>query len=407
MEKKRIIFVDDEPNILDGLRRMLRSLRSEYDMYFAAGGKEALEMMAKERYDVVISDMRMPGMDGAQLLETIQKDHPHTIRIMLTGQADESSILRTLGVVHQFLSKPCDPENLKMILVQTSALQNILSDGNLKDLISQIGTLPSLPTVYAKLQKAIVSPDVEISEVAAIIEQDIAMSAKVLHLVNSSFFGIYSKVESPGRAVKLLGIETIKILVLGVEIFSQVKIPKELFQVDRLWSHSLIVGKVAKVIASHETEDKDLISNAFLAGILHDIGKLVLGSHLPEQYRQVIDLAREGVFSLPEAELSIFGASQSSVGAYLIGLWGFSSPIVEAIGFHHALEKYPANAFSPALAVHVANALYYRNRQDEIVGRTQVLNTQAIEQLALQDKVGEWERICAEIMQAQEEGQSS
>lgn len=407
MEKKKIVFVDDEPNILDGLRRMLRSLRTEYDMYFASGGREALELMAKDRFDVVISDMRMPGMDGAQLLETIQKEHPHTIRIMLTGQADEDSIMRTVGVVHQFLAKPCDPEKLKTILIQTSALQDIMSDGRLKDLISQIGTLPSLPTVYAKLQKAIVSPDVEISEVAGIIEQDIAMSAKVMQLVNSAFFGIYTKVESPARAVKLLGLETIKILVLGLEIFSQVKIPHDIFHIDTLWSHSLTVGKIARAIAGHETEDKDLINNAFLAGILHDIGKLVLGAHLPEQYRQVIDLAREQEITLPEAEQAIFGASQSAVGAYLIGLWGFSSPIVEAIGFHHTLEKYPATSFTPALAVHVANVLYYRIRQDEIIGRSQDLHMPVIERLALQDKVAAWEQICTGIMQAEEEGPSS
>ncbi len=407
MGKKKIVFVDDEPNILDGLRRMLRSLRTEYDMYFAAGGREALELMAKDRFDVVISDMRMPGMDGAQLLETIQKESPHTIRIMLSGQADEASILRTVGIVHQFLAKPCDPERLKTILVQTSALQDMLSDGRLKDLISQVGTLPSLPAVYAKLQKAIVSPEVDIAEVAEIIEQDIAMSAKVMQLVNSAFFGIYAKVSSPGRAVKLLGLETIKILVLGIEIFAQDKIPKEIFQVDMLWSHSLMVGKVAKAIAARETEDKDIISNAFLAGILHDIGKLVLVSHLPEQYRQVIDLAREQEITLSEAEQAIFGASQSAVGAYLIGLWGFTSPIIEAIGFHHSLEKYPASSFTPALAVHAANVLYYRNRQAEIIGRVQDLHMQVLERLALQDRVEDWERICTEIMQTKAEGQPS
>jgi HD-like signal output (HDOD) protein/ActR/RegA family two-component response regulator len=407
MKKKRIVFVDDEPNILDGLRRMLRSLRAEYDMYFAAGGREALEMMGKNRFDVVISDMRMPGMDGAQLLETIQKEHPHTIRIMLTGQADETSIMRTVGVAHQFLAKPCDPEKLKTILIQTSALQDILSDGPMKGLISQIGALPSLPTVYAKLQKAIATPDVDIAEVVKIIEQDIAMSAKVMQLVNSAFFGIYKKVDSPGRAVALLGLDTIKILVLGVEIFSQVKIPREIFQIDMLWSHSLAVGKIAKAIANHTTEDKEIISNAFLAGILHDIGKLVLVSKLPAQYHEVIDLAHKRTLTLPEAEQTIFGADQSAVGAYLIGLWGFSSPIIEAIGFNHALGKYPASSFTPALAVHVANVLYYRNRQDEIIGHTQDLSLPVIERLALQDKVKDWERICTEIMQVQQGEQSS
>ncbi len=404
MEKKKILFVDDEPNILDGLRRMLRSLRADFDMYFAAGGQEALELMGKNRFDVVISDMRMPGMDGAQLLETIQKEYPHTIRIMLTGQADEDSILRTVGVVHQFLAKPCDPEKLKTILAQTSALQDIMSDGRLKDLVSRLSTLPSLPTVYAKLQKAIASPDVAISEVMGIIEQDIAMSAKVMQLVNSAFFGIYKKVESPGRAVALLGLDTIKILVLGIEIFSQVKIPREIFQIDTLWSHSLLVGKIAKAIAGHESEDKDLINNTFLAGILHDIGRLILVSELPDQYCQVIDLAREQKITLAVAEQMVFGAEQSAVGAYLIGLWGFPSPIVEGIGFNHSLDKYPTDSFTPALAVHIANVLYYRHRQEEIVGRAQQLHSAIIERLALQDKVPDWEKICIKIMQVAEEG---
>ncbi|MFH0785062.1 MAG: response regulator [Pseudomonadota bacterium] len=403
MEKKKVVFVDDEPNILDGLRRTLRSLRTEYDMHFAASGREALEIMAKDRFDVVISDMRMPGMDGAQLLETIQKEHPHTIRIMLTGQADEDSIIRTVGVVHQFLAKPCDPEKLKTILIQAGALQDILSDGRLKNLISQIGTLPSLPAAYAKLQKAMARSDVDLAEVVGIIEQDIAMSVKVMQLVNSAFFGIYKKVESPARAVTLLGLETIKILVLGVEIFSQVKIPKDIFQIDALWAHSLTVGKIAKAIAGHETEDKDIINSAFLAGILHDIGKLILISHFPEQYRQVLDLTCEQKITLPEAEKAIFGTDQSAVGAYLIGLWGFSTQIVEAVGFNHFLEKYPVSSFTPALAVHVANVLYYWNRQDEIIGRRQSLNMQIIERLVLQDKIKDWEQICTANMPVEEE----
>jgi HD-like signal output (HDOD) protein len=401
MTKKKLLFVDDEPNILDGLRRMLRSLRNEYDMHFAAGGSEALALMEGERIDVVVSDMRMPGMDGAELLETIQKKHPHAIRIMLTGQADEHSILRTVGVVHQFLAKPCDPEKLKIILTRTSALQDMLSDGGLKDLISQLGKLPSLPSTYAKLQKAIATPGVEIKEIGEIISKDIAMTAKVLQLVNSAFFGIYSRVDSPARAVTLLGLDTIKVLVLGLEVFSQIKIPGDIFQLDRLWDHSLMVGKMARAIAARQTDDKETIGNTLLAGTLHDLGKLVLLSSMPEQYRQVIDLSREKNMSLPEAEHAVFGASQSVVGSYLVGLWGFTGPIIEAIGFQNCMEKYPGDVFTPALAIHVANVLYYRHRPDEIIGRRLEINMPVIERLGLQEAFGEWEGICAGIMQDQ------
>lgn len=401
MTNKKILFVDDEPNILDGLRRMLRSLRNEYDMHFASGGREALALMEEERVDVVVSDMRMPGMDGAELLETIQKKYPHAIRIMLTGQADESSIMRTVGVVHQFLAKPCDPEKLKIILTRTSALQDMLSDGALKDLISQLGKLPSLPSTYAKLQKAIATPGVEIKEIGEIISKDIAMTAKVLQLVNSAFFGIYSRVDSPGRAVTLLGLDTIKVLVLGLELFSQIKIPEDVFQLDRLWDHSLTVGKLARSIAASQIDDKETIGNTLLAGTLHDLGKLVLLSSLPEQYRQVIDLTREKNMRMPDAEQAVFGVSQSVVGSYLVGLWGFTGPIIEAIGFQNCMEKYPGDVFTPALAVHVANVLYYRHRPDEVIGRRLEINMPIIEKLGLQEALAEWETICADIMQEQ------
>jgi HD-like signal output (HDOD) protein len=397
MTKKKIVFVDDEPNILDGLRRMLRSLRNEYDMFFVSGGREALDLMSTGRFDVVISDMRMPGMDGAQLLQTIQSEHPHTIRIMLTGQADEQSILRTVGVVHQFLAKPCDPEKLKSILFKTSALQDILTDGRLKDLISRIGNLPSLPTTFSKLQKALASPDAEVSAIAEIIEQDIAMSAKILQLVNSAFFGLFTRVESPGRAVKLLGLETVKMLVLGLEIFSQASIPKDILNIDVLWRHSLQVGKLAKAIAQNETEDKDLISDAFLSGMLHDIGKLVLVSHLPDRYREVMETAREKMIPLSEAEIAVLGACHSDIGAYLIGLWGFTGPVIEAIGFHHRLEKYPSDLFSPALAVHIADYIYYRHHRNEAIGSEHSLNCEVIDKLGLADKMDQWEQLSSDI----------
>ncbi len=400
MGKKKIIFVDDEPSILDGLRRTLRSLRNEFDMYFTISGSEALKVMAAEHIDVVISDMRMPGMDGAELLERIQKDYPHAIRIMLTGQADEVSILRTVGVVHQFLAKPCDPERLKAILIQTAALQDMLSDGGLKNLISQLGKMPSLPSLYAKLQKIIAKPNVAISEVADIIAQDIGMTVKVLHLVNSSFFGIYSRVDTAERAVTLLGLDTIKALILSLELFSAIKVSEEVFQVDTLYSHSLMVGKIAKAIAAQQSKDEVLISNTFLAGTLHDLGKLDLLSSLPDKYRQVIRLAQEQNIPMTEAELSVFGVSQSVVGAYLLGLWGFNGPIIEGICFFNQLEKYPANSFNPALAVHVANCLYYRNRPNEITGKATELDMPVLERLGLQGECAGWEKICSKIMQA-------
>jgi HD-like signal output (HDOD) protein len=244
---------------------------------------------------------------------------------------------------------------------------------------------------------------VDINKVGKIIEKDLAMSAKILQLVNSAFFGLFSKVDSPTRAVQLLGLDTIKVLVLGLGIFTQTKIPKDILPLDTLWFHSLTVGKIAKTIAEKENQDSVFVSNAFLAGTLHDIGKLVLLSFLPDKYRQAIDLAREKNITLPEAEELVFGSGQSAVGAYLMGLWGFANPIVEAICFQSALDRYPATSFTPALAVHIANVLYYQYRPDEVIGRKLGLNLKLLEGLGLQERVGEWQDLCAQNMQPETE----
>jgi HD-like signal output (HDOD) protein/CheY-like chemotaxis protein len=395
---KKLIFVDDEPNILQGLKRMLRSMRKEYEMFFAEGAKEALEIMEEVKIDAVISDMRMPGMDGAQLLTEIQKKHPHTIRIMLTGQADEESVLRTVGVVHQFLAKPCDPDKLKEILRRTGALQDLLTDGTLKDIVSKLGSLPSLPSTFSELQDAMADPEVEIDLIASIIEKDVAMSAKILQLVNSSFFGLFTSVDTPERAVSLLGLDTIRALVLGVGIFSQIELPPTLVSAETLWTHSLMVGKLANKIAMLETNDKEIISNSFLTGILHDVGKLVLVANLPDQYCSVIDLARKENITLRDAELQVIHSCHGDIGAYLAGLWGFNISIVEGIGFCHQLEEYSADVFTPALAVHAANVIYYIHRPDDAIGATDPFNSSIVNEIVGTERFEVWKNACDTIL---------
>lgn len=403
MKNYQIIFVDDEPNILNGLRRMLRSLRKEFDFHFAESGQQALEMMKDNSFDVIVSDMRMPGMDGATLLTEVQNLYPHSIRIMLTGQADDESVMRTVGVVHQFLVKPCEPEVLKAVLLRSCALQNLMQNGDLKNVITSIDYLPSIPEIYVKLQKKLSDPEASIEEVAGIIEADLAMSAKVLHLVNSAFFGLFQKAETPARAVNLLGLDTIKALTLGVEVFSDQKMSSSVIPLSTLWEHSMAVGTCAKKIAISVVEDKAIIDNSLLAGILHDIGKLVLVSRMSSEYEVILQTAAEKKIPLQQAEKEQLGATHCDVGAYLIGLWGMTGAIVEAIAFHRRLHDYPAESFSPALAVHIANTLYYELKPDTYTGVVPALNETYISELGLTDKIDTWREICQETLEQAED----
>jgi len=398
MTKHKILFVDDDTNLLSGLKRMLRSMRNEFDLFFAENGREALDIMKQETFDVVVSDMRMPGMDGAELLTKIQTLHPYSIRIMLTGQAEECAILRTVGVVHQFLAKPCEPEHLKAVLLRATSLHELITQDALKKIVSGIDTLPSIPEVYAKLRKALGDSDVPIATVAQIIEEDMAMSAKVLQLVNSAFFGLFQKINSPAHAVKLLGLDTVKSLVLGVGAFTEIKTSSKIFPVQQLWSHSMAIAGCARKIAMNETHDREMIDNCFIGGMLHDIGKLILLAKLQGKYEKAVQLAKHDNICLRIAEHEVFGARHGDIGAYLMGLWGMPGPVVEGIGFHHRLDNYPNDEFSPAVAVHAANAFYYEKKPTTVIGKQHHLDMNQLSRVGLDDKVEEWREVCQEIL---------
>lgn len=374
MLKTGVLFVDDEPNILSAIKRMLRSIRQDFELYFAENGADALAMLEENPIDIIVSDMRMPGMDGAQLLKEVQHRYPQSIRIMLTGQADEESILRTVNIVHQFLAKPCEPDRLKDVLIRSAALHNLVTNDNLKRMVSGISSLPSVPSIYSRLQHVLKKQEAVLDDVAAIIEEDVAMTAKLMQLVNSSFFGMYQKVETPARAVKLLGLDTIKSLTLGMQIFSEFTIQPSGLSIEYLWKHSFSVAHCSKHIAMQATESIDVINNSFLAGMLHDIGRLLFLSKLGEEYIPVLEAARSKNASLTAEEGATFETTHAEVGAYLIGLWGFHGDIIEAIAFHHNLDHYPGTSFSPALAVHIADFCYYSHYPDEILGAAPFLH---------------------------------
>lgn len=393
---KRLLFVDDEPNILSGLKRMLRPMRHEWDMVFAESGHEALAQMAATPADVVVTDMRMPGMDGAELLRRVMENYPETIRIVLSGQADRESILSAVGPIHQYLSKPCDADTLKSTLFRACHLDDLLPNTNLKRIISQMETLPSLPSLYDEVLDELQSPDASTAALGQIISKDMGMSAKILQLVNSAFFGLRSHIPNPTQAVILLGLDTVKILGLSARVFSQFD-PVDLESVPplgMLWEHSVGVSDFARKIAQAENADQKTIDYASIAGLLHDVGKLVLAAHFPQQYGQVIDRVMKNGLDLLEAERRELGATHTEVGAYLMGLWGLPTPIVDALYFHHRPQDCPQKSFSPVTALYAANILEYQCYAREKIGAVTEIDTAYLAELKLAHRLAAWQEVC-------------
>jgi len=352
---RRVLFVDDEPGILEGLRRMLRAQRHDWDMAFAPGGEAALALLEASPFDVIVSDMRMPEMDGATLLTQVRDRYPQVVRIALSGHTELSTALRVVPVAHQFLAKPCDAGTLRAAVERACHLKGLLSDDSLRQTVGALRDLPSLPRTYDALTKALAEPDASLQQLASIVEQDVGVSAKILQLVNSAFFGIAHSVTNIEHAVIYLGINTIRSLVLSLEIFRvfqpQTALPG--FNLDRLHKHA----RLAALIAARLPVPKHLGEMTMAAGMLHDVGKLVLAWKLPNQFGKLLTRAAEKRSPLYKIEELEYGFTHAEIGGYLLGLWGLPYLLVEAVALHHSPHRVPHEYFDAVSAVHVASRL--------------------------------------------------
>jgi putative nucleotidyltransferase with HDIG domain len=353
---KRILFVDDERRVLEGLQRMLRPHRTQWQMTFANSGNEALAMLAEGAYDVIVRDMRMPGMDGAQLLETVRERYPGMIRIVLSGHSDVEAAIRAVPVAHQFLAKPCDPEKLRAAIDPSSDCDPIVTDAGTRRVIAAIGELPPLPGTYTTLIRALDDPEASLDKIAGIVSRDVAVAAKVLQLVNSAFFGITNQVATVSAAVGFLGFDLLKNLVVTVELFRTFAsgYHVEGFCAEEVQRHSRCVAAIATRLPVSRPK-ADVTS---IAGLLHDIGKLVLAARLPIQFERALKASHAENRPLYLLEEEMTGASHAEIGAYLLRLWGLPTVVVDAVSrHHHPIRNASDGPIDISLALHLAEMM--------------------------------------------------
>jgi HD-like signal output (HDOD) protein/CheY-like chemotaxis protein len=399
----RILFVDDEPKILEGLRRMLRGMRSTWEMVFVDNASQALQALAAERFDIIVSDMRMPLMNGAQLLEQVRNLYPHTVRIILSGHSDQELIMKSVGLVHQYLAKPCDAEKLQKVLQRAATLRHLLNQGNLIGLVSRIEALPCRPQLHSTLLEKLDSEESSAESIGELVAQDMGMSATVLKLVNSSFFGLGHHIASPQQAVSFLGLDVIKGLVLSVGLFNVFKdnlVPGMSFK--ELWRHSLATaGFARKLMTTQKDEEPIMLDYAFLAGMLHDVGKLVLASVAHQDYTRVIQHVQENNQPVWISEQEIIGTSHAMAGAYLMGLWGVREEVMLAMAFHHrpVFSPYVKGRKGRLLMaiVHAANVLEHEMCVVNTHYHRPKIDQGFLSEAGLQDRLPIWRQACAKM----------
>lgn len=375
--KHSVLFVDDEPAILSGLKNLFRRDRARWDVVVANSGEEALLELDKRPFTVVVSDMRMPGVDGATLLMRIKERSPSTVRIMLSGQADRDSIVRALPALHQLLSKPCDADVLRAVLERSMHLESLLIDEDVRGRIGRLATVPSTRAIFDQLTAALAA-SASTSDITEIVRRDPAMTAKVLQLVNSAYFGAGRATSSIESAVRYLGVERLRHLVASASVLVAANDPMNVQEVVR--ASSVRCAELAVKLLGVDVTDE-----AYVVGILHDIGCLILavdGDTAASLERCAADESNTGTTTATHAE----------IGACLLGIWGLPRRIVDAVRTHHHPQNAPADAQRIAAAVHVAAA--YTSNGYLATGKL-VLDHAGLAACNLGDELARWIEIAA------------
>ena len=397
---KRLLVVDDDPLVLHLLKLELRDLREKWQIEFAPNALAALDLMSRAPVDVIVTDILMPGMSGAILLEKVMRQWPATVRIAFTSPAEFAANKGLVVPAHQHLAKGGDFRALREALDRLLDADQLLSNEKFRQTLAGMSSLPSVPSLYVELLQELNSADPSLERVGWTIAKDLGLSARILQLANSAFFGRARAISDPCEAVMYMGVETTKALVLSLKILSQVnEIKIKEFNPDHLFKHSWATALMAKTICEMEFVNRAIADEAFIAGLLHDVGKLVFAANFPENYQLATQFSHKHRQPFFAAEQQIYGATHAEVGGYLLAIWGLTTPIVEAVAFHHRPMENATSSFTATTAVHAANVFANSFQRGAHEGIHQV-DQDYLKAIGLHDRLKVWREACLEKSRA-------
>lgn len=395
--KLRILFVGRERE--EGIEKASSVIADDWDLTFSEDPGKAMESMNSDPFDVIVSEVGMVlGAENVSLLEAVQADFPQAVRIVVTDEPTPDSFVDLVGVAHQRLQKPFDASALEFVVRRASLMQGLVQDPALRYVLADIRSLPVMPSLYLRIVDELSGDDPSIRTVGEIVAQDIAMTAKVLQIANSVVMGTRVEIVDPIQATVQMGADMVKSLVLVAKVFDQFD-PGVLggFALAPLLDHSMRVGMFAQRICKIEKLDREIADAAFTAGLLHDIGKLILAANLPDTYAIASDLARDNEQPIWAAEKDVFGATHAEIGAYLCGLWGLPDHIFNAMLDHHDPRQAASTGLTALTAVHVANAFDHGFIPGETViedNDRSLIDMGYIEEIGATQLLEGWRRAC-------------
>ncbi len=385
-----VLCLDESLEFVTGLVQCLTAKSQSWEVAHALTGAQALEIARKQPIDVALLSASAPNTDVIEVANTLTQINPKLIVFILAPDAKSSDQAYSSGR-HQWHPKNAPAFTLVAAVNRMTSLVSWLSNNTTLELVSGIHGLPTIPSNYQGVLRTINSPNSTIQDIGTAMEKDMGMTSRVLQVANSAIYGFSSKITSPTQAAQVVGVDTLKSLVRYTHVlnnFPQSATSNAVF--DKVWSHSVGVAAVARKITLLHTKDETRAEEAFTAGLLHDIGKLVLMSIKPEDYKEVLRKATEGKSSVHLVERVKLGTTHSETGAYLLSLWGIPYSILEAVAWHHYPGECKDKEFSALTAVHIANVSEHRRTQDEDPKAMPALDERYLAEVGVAKEVEEW-----------------
>ncbi|HOW64498.1 MAG TPA: response regulator [Verrucomicrobiota bacterium] len=388
---KRVLFVDGDTAALEQLRQELRRHPRDWQEELTDNGLDAWELFQARPFDAVVTSNRIGKLNWEELLKKVRDQHPTAVRLIASSPSESESILWLWGVAHQVLPRPLSMPALWSCLDRAFALRGLLKSPELVSLVTRIQALPSLPPLYIEMLEALRDEQISIPRISQLVLRDLGMCSKILQLVNSAYFGIPHTVYRLEEAIAYLGIEMVRVLVISLQIFSLFetnRVPD--FPYENLWKHSWRTGMTARRIAEAEGLSYSIVDQAFLAGLLHDVGKLLLATSYTQQYREVRQALQKVLLADWEAEKKVLNSTHAEVGAYLLSLWGLPDAIVEAVAWHHRPSEKPVSDLDPVALVHFANAVDHAAQVPPALMEMGWLDRPFLNKLGLGERFSHW-----------------
>lgn len=399
---KRVLFVDDNEVVINTYRKVFTRKPEEWQCFFAVDVMDAIDILAYAEIDIIITDLEMPLYNGAQLLNYVHERYPGITRIVFSGSTNLSQNMKTVNNAHRFIAKPHTIADLEKTIEDIYHLYRTVIDAKTRRIINGIQNLPALPSVYLDLIEEFTKDEYSLHTIAELISSDVGLTVEILKMVNSAYFGLQETVTSPYQAVTLLGGEIIKGLILTAHISRSFTEDEQIFSFETWENHSLLCGIFCRAIAQYENMTPNQQELAFVCGIVHDVGRIILATSFPEKYKNAIEIAEATQRPLGEVEKEVLGTTHGAVGAYLLGLWGLPDIIVESVASHHTPNRCTSQASEYTTILHMADVFTYEIVPEFILGGIEQADKSFFDDPTASDLWQQWRAHC--VKQAVREG---